>query len=338
MLGRGQWKAGYTLRSRAPPARPAGSAGPHRTPHPRHFPPTRRRRAQAAAPAAPYLSAGAARLLAPGRGPRPTEPPRPGMESGGAAPPTSLPGRGPGPSSLHSRSGAHRRRGLPGTPELQLPGRPPPSAPTADGLHLPSIAMMRSPWTAPSARPGAASGARGRRTRRGRRRAGRGGAGPAGAGLRGREGRGAGGAEEGPGRRVRAEEMDASRAARRRRGRHVTRPAAAPPPPQRLAPGFGPGVGRGGPPRSPHPRPAPGPLGGRSRAPKRPLPAGGRQPESTEGRAKAAVSTMDRSQLSTGLRDPHPPGDDSLRSGHPKACLLGFCFACISQILASDLR
>ena len=98
-------------------------------------------------------------LPAPGHGPRPTEQPGPARvgRTRGAAPPTRLPGPVRDPCASTAASRPHPRLGLSCTSKPPLPGLPP-SSPTTDGLHLPSIAMMCSPWTAPT-------GWRGRRAR-----------------------------------------------------------------------------------------------------------------------------------------------------------------------------
>lgn len=92
----------------------------------------------------------------PGHRARPMEPRRRTAQS----PPETLSGplRVPSPlPALRRAPPPPRASGAP--PESQLPGRPP-SSPTAVGLHLPSIAMMCSPWTAPNGQRGRRAGER----------------------------------------------------------------------------------------------------------------------------------------------------------------------------------
>lgn len=121
---------GYTPRSLAPPGRPAGSTRPQRSPTPRL-------QEEAEAPT-PYLPAGPP-VQADGTA-APHRPVTSRDAVGTPAPPQSAP---------RPQESATAAAGLRGAPESQLPGRSPSSL-TAVGLHLPSIAMMCSPWTAPN--------------------------------------------------------------------------------------------------------------------------------------------------------------------------------------------
>lgn len=117
---------GLQHRTGAPWAPPGGSGGPQCTCHADPHGATSRGR---------RLCEGRARARARVRRTR------------GAAPPTRLPGRGrdPGASSARSPSSGDGPRGAP-SPRL----RSVPLLPPVAGLHLPSIAMMGSPWTAPT--------------------------------------------------------------------------------------------------------------------------------------------------------------------------------------------
>lgn len=304
-LGRGQ-ENGVHPGPPAPPARPTRSAGPHRSPPPH--------RQQEAPTPEPYLSA---RAAAPRAGPlaEAEGTARAGASGGPAAPLRPPSSRDPvGTPRLRRPVRPHPRPRFPGSCEPRLPARSSSSSPTTVGRHLPSIAMMCSPRTAPTGWRGREP-ARGRRTRRA---AGdRGGAGPQSPGRAAWRGA-AGGAEQGP------------RALRPPRKWKLPRPPPPPPPPardaappprpcpQRRAPGFETGARAGGL-RHLRPRPARGALSmcGRLRpappaAPWRPGP----QPRSPallphlqpqrRGVGRDAVRTMDRSRWQTRLEAPRP--------------------------------